>query len=58
MVMLLIAGFGFLIPLLSRPLLAKPQPRMHGLRGVHSNSRAGHHQQLQQDGDPFSPCAE
>jgi hypothetical protein len=55
MVMLLLAGFFFMIPLLGRPLVARPMsPRMHG------NHAANHaHQSFQtDDADPASPCTE
>ena len=56
MVMLVLAGLVFMLPLVSRPLFATV--RAHGLRGVHSNTRTHAHQPVQHDGDPFSPCAE
>ncbi len=58
MVMLLLAGFCFMIPLLSRPLMARAG--MHGMRGVQASahSRAHSHQAFAHDANPNSPCAE
>ena len=59
MVMLVLAGLVFMIPLLSRPLFARGE-RMQGPHAMHSHMRpnAHSHQALQAGDDPFSPCAE
>jgi hypothetical protein len=59
MVMLFAAGVFFMIPMLGRPAVARPVPRMHGVHG-----RNNMHQALEPDGidsladDPAAPCAE
>ena len=61
MVMLLLAGFFFMIPLLGRPLVARPLPeegmrRMHGPRGPHGPTHA--HQLMAPEDDGLGPCTE
>jgi len=57
MVMLLLAGLCFMIPMLGRSASARPMPRFHGPHGSFHNNP---HQALEPDpdlGDDAAPCA-
>ena len=58
MMMLLLAAFFFMIPLLGRPLVARPLPE-EGMTRMHGSHAPNHmHQNLQTDDDPLGPCTE
>ena len=58
MVMLVLAGLCFMIPMLGRSASARPMPRLHGAHGMNHSHQTSTPVQDAGDDDPAAPCAQ